>query len=114
MHASGNRARAATQAQRHSAPFPPRDLGRSPRQGASPIRIVTDVDVLQDYVSGVMDRADHHAGKVDEIEDDLRQRLADVTASCRRLKRRILLEIGKHSILWTLRIVVYAKTSPRR
>ncbi len=30
-------------------------------------RTVTNVDVLQDYIGGVMDRADHHAGNVDEI-----------------------------------------------
>lgn len=30
-------------------------------------RTVTHVDVLQDYISGVMDRADHHAGDVNEI-----------------------------------------------
>ena len=31
MHASGNGVRAARQDQRHSTPFPPRDLGRYPR-----------------------------------------------------------------------------------
>jgi hypothetical protein len=30
-------------------------------------RTVTHVDVLQDYISGVMERAAHHAGNVDEI-----------------------------------------------
>ena len=30
-------------------------------------RTVTDVDVLQDYIRGVMDRAKHHAGEVHEI-----------------------------------------------
>ena len=30
-------------------------------------KTVTDVDVLQDYIRGVMDRAEHHADKVDEI-----------------------------------------------
>lgn len=30
-------------------------------------RTVTQVDVLHDYVSGVMDRADHHAGNVADI-----------------------------------------------
>jgi hypothetical protein len=30
-------------------------------------RTVTEVDVLQDYIRGVMDRAAHHAGNVDEI-----------------------------------------------
>ena len=29
--------------------------------------IVKDVDALQDYLRGVMDRAKHHAGNVDEI-----------------------------------------------
>ena len=28
---------------------------------------VADVDTLQEYISGVMDRAAHHAGNVDEI-----------------------------------------------
>ncbi len=30
-------------------------------------RAVTDVDVLQEYVRGVMERAEHHASKVNEI-----------------------------------------------
>ena len=30
-------------------------------------KTVTDVDVLQDYIRGVMDRAEHHADKVDKI-----------------------------------------------
>ena len=30
-------------------------------------KTVTDVDVLQDYIRGVMDRAEHHADNVDEI-----------------------------------------------
>ncbi len=30
-------------------------------------RTITDVDVLQEYIAGVMERADHHAGNVDEI-----------------------------------------------
>ena len=30
-------------------------------------KTVTAVDVLQDYIRGVMDRAEHHADKVDEI-----------------------------------------------
>jgi hypothetical protein len=30
-------------------------------------RIVSDVDVLQEYIAGVMERAAHHAGKVEEI-----------------------------------------------
>ena len=30
-------------------------------------RVVADVDTLQQYVAGVMDRADHHAPNVDEI-----------------------------------------------
>ena len=30
-------------------------------------KTVTDVDVLQEYLRGVMDRADHHAGNVNEI-----------------------------------------------
>ncbi|MEX1039318.1 MAG: hypothetical protein WDZ51_01725 [Pirellulaceae bacterium] len=30
-------------------------------------RAVTQVDVLQQYVTGVMDRADHHAGSVNEV-----------------------------------------------
>ena len=28
---------------------------------------VTSVDLLQQYIRGVMDRAEHHAGRVDEI-----------------------------------------------
>ena len=32
-----------------------------------PGRTITDVDVLQQYISGVMDRADHHAGNVNEV-----------------------------------------------
>lgn len=28
---------------------------------------VTDIDVLRDYLRGVMDRADHHAQKVNEV-----------------------------------------------
>ena len=28
---------------------------------------VTDIDALRDYIHGVMDRAKHHAGNVDEI-----------------------------------------------
>jgi Integron cassette protein VCH_CASS1 chain len=30
-------------------------------------RTITDVDILQEYISGVMDRADHHAGNVIEV-----------------------------------------------
>jgi hypothetical protein len=30
-------------------------------------RVVTDIDVLQEYLSGVIDRADHHADNVSEI-----------------------------------------------
>lgn len=30
-------------------------------------RTVTDVDILQVYISGVMDRAEHHAGQVNEV-----------------------------------------------
>lgn len=30
-------------------------------------RTVTDIDVLQEYISGVMERAEHHAGAVEEI-----------------------------------------------
>ena len=30
-------------------------------------RTVTDVDVLQEYIRGVMDRADHHAGNINEV-----------------------------------------------
>ena len=30
-------------------------------------RTVTDVDVLQDYIRGVMKRADHHAGNINEV-----------------------------------------------
>ena len=30
-------------------------------------RTVTDIDVLQEYVTGVMKRAAHHAGRVEEI-----------------------------------------------
>ena len=30
-------------------------------------RTVTDVDVLQEYISGVMERAAHHAGQVEQI-----------------------------------------------
>ena len=30
-------------------------------------RTVTDVDVLQEYICGVMDRADHHAGNINEV-----------------------------------------------
>ena len=30
-------------------------------------KTVTDVDVLQDYIRGVMRRAEHYAGNVDEI-----------------------------------------------
>ena len=30
-------------------------------------RTVTDVDVLQEYISGVMNRADHHAGNVSDV-----------------------------------------------
>lgn len=32
-----------------------------------PGRTITDVDVLQQYITGVMDRADHHAGNVNEV-----------------------------------------------
>jgi hypothetical protein len=32
-----------------------------------PGRVVTEVDVLQQYISGVMERADHHAGNVNEV-----------------------------------------------
>lgn len=28
---------------------------------------ITDIEILQEYISGVMDRAEHHAGKVNEI-----------------------------------------------
>lgn len=41
MHASGNGVRAATQDQRHSAPFPPRDLVRSLPWGA---KLVAEAD----------------------------------------------------------------------
>lgn len=30
-------------------------------------RTVTDIDVLQEYLNGVMERAAHHAGKVEQI-----------------------------------------------
>jgi len=30
-------------------------------------RTVTDIDVLQEYINGVMERAAHHAGRVEEI-----------------------------------------------
>jgi len=30
-------------------------------------RTVTDVDVLQEYIAGVMERASHHAGNIEEI-----------------------------------------------
>lgn len=30
-------------------------------------RTVSNIDVLQEYISGVMERAEHHAGNVEEI-----------------------------------------------
>jgi hypothetical protein len=30
-------------------------------------QVITDVDVLQEYISGVMKRAGHHANNVDEV-----------------------------------------------
>jgi len=30
-------------------------------------KTITDIDILQKYISGVMERAEHHAGNVNEI-----------------------------------------------
>lgn len=43
-------------------------LGRPPRGIIGRMaRTVTDIDVLQEYISGVMANAEHHAGEVEEI-----------------------------------------------
>jgi hypothetical protein len=39
MHASGNGVRAARQNQRHTAPFPPRDLGRPARRRGAKLAV---------------------------------------------------------------------------